>query len=93
MQETTKAQAMQLIERMCEHVDGTVYFVSTVLLEVIKYCLISHERTEIPEKFPLLNDFIESAFITKTDSQIKVETCILVLSNVGYFIAARSDLK
>jgi len=88
-----KTQAMQFLEHMCGQIDGVLSYTVVMLLQIIDYSLVGGEITAIPEKFPRLVDYQESAFLTQTNPLIRLETCLLTLSSISYLVSRRDDLK
>ena len=90
--ETSKTQAMQFLEHMCGQIDGVLSYTVVMLLQMIDFTLVGGELSAIPEKFPRLVDYQESAFLVKTNPLIRMETCLLILSAIGYLVSRRTDL-
>ena len=92
LSETYKTAAAQLMEALCDHIDGSLTFIAVIVLQFINYSLVSDNAAEIPTKFPVLSEFQNAIFITKTSATLRVETCLVVLSVLSYLIPRRSDL-
>ena len=92
LSETYKTAAAQLMEVLCDHIDGSLTFIAVIVLQFINYSLVSDNVIEIPTKFPVLSEFQKAIFITKTSATIRVETCLVIISVLSYLIPRRSDL-
>lgn len=80
------------MERLCDHIDGTLTFISVIAFNLLEYTFESNNPDHIKEKFPLLSEYKDSLIITKTTPESRVETCLLVLSVLSYSLPKRGDL-
>jgi hypothetical protein len=92
LSETFKTAAAQLMEILCDHIDGSLTFIAVIALQLINYSLVSDNPQEIPNKFQVLAEFANSNFLTKTPANIRTETCLIVISVLSYLIPRRNDL-
>jgi len=83
---------MQLLENLCRNIDGFLTFVTGFVLQVIHFSLVSDQVNDIPEKFPRLKQYKDTVFFVKTNAQIRVDTCILVLADIANQTQEREDL-
>ncbi len=61
-------------------------------LQLTDFSLASDNLQEIPTKYPRLKDYANYQIVSNTSSEIRVETCVLVLSIVSYQMASREEL-
>mmetsp|Transcript_26388 Transcript_26388/g.23311 ORF Transcript_26388/g.23311 Transcript_26388/m.23311 type:complete len:125 (+) Transcript_26388:1427-1801(+) len=61
-------------------------------VNIIEYSLLYDKIEEIQAKYEVLVDHAKSNFISSTHAEIRVESCLLVLSVMSYAISRRSDL-
>lgn len=90
MTESFKALAAQSLELICIHIDGALTFIYTFIKEILDYTL--KDNTEI-----ILSELIaphcqNSIFVNSISIEVKVETCLLILSILSHLIKKRSEL-
>jgi len=61
-------------------------------LQLIDFSLASDNLEDIPTKYPRLKDYQDFQIVANTNSEIRVETCVLVLSIISYQMASREEL-
>jgi len=87
-----KTQAAQLLENICDNIDGSLKFVVSVSLAIMECSLHGDFTSLASEKIALLNDYQNSLFISQTDPKIQLDTCIVALSVLSYLVRQRKDL-
>lgn len=90
--ETYKTQAAQLLESLCDHLDGTLTQITYFLINIMKYSIESNVASDIPQKYPVLTEFASCRFIERKSAEIRVETCLLILTLISYHMPKRKDL-
>lgn len=80
------------MERLCDHIDGTLTFVAVLAFNIMDYSFASNSPADIPENFKLLNEYKDCVLLSKTSAETRVETCLLVLSILSYTLPKRADL-
>lgn len=89
--EICKTEAAKLLEAMCDHIDGSLSFVSRFCSEAIKYaCKGCHP--EMLANYPFLAQFPSSLFILKSSQEIIIETSFLVMADISYLTPKRKDV-
>lgn len=90
--ETCKTEAAKLLEALCDHIDGCMSFTSIFCCEAIKYGC-RREANEALANYPLLSQFYtRSMFLLKSNHELIIETCIMVMSDISYLTPKRKDI-
>lgn len=90
--ETYKTGAAQLLESLCDHIDGTLTQIIYLMTTIMKYSIDCSSPNEIQQRYPLLAEFQNCKFLEKKSSEIRIETGLLILTVVSYLIPKRKDL-
>lgn len=86
-----KTAAAQFLEILCDHVDGSLTYITVFCLHALDYA-IKGAKPETAKDYIALVEFQNSVFIAKTRDEIIVETSVLVLTVLSYLIPKREDL-
>jgi len=88
--QTAKTQAAQLLEHICENIDGSLTFIVNLLVNIMGVTITSESQGESNVQFE--QDIIDSKFMSQTEPKIRLETCLVALSIINYFFCDREDL-
>jgi hypothetical protein len=80
------------MEVLCDHIDGTLTFIANFTLQALEFSIINDDLNSIGVTFPNLVIFKDSHFLAVVKQEIRVDTCLLVLSVLSYLITRRLDL-
>jgi len=89
---SAKLQAIYLIKRLCQNIDGATSALIWVVGSFLEYSFHSNDINDIPTQFPKLAEYKDSAIISGIQPKVRVETCLLVLAGVHQYIISRKDL-
>jgi len=87
-----KTQASNLLDALCDTIDGAASFIVAFSFATIEYSLLSNNIDDIPEKFPVLNEYKNIPFLTHTDARTRVDTSLIILTTLCYVICKRPDI-
>lgn len=88
--ETIKTCAAQVLESLCESVDGALAFVTYFVYQVCDMILSGKSSDAIME-YNVIKDHADSKFIN-LDEEIKLEASFMILSVLSFVISSRKDL-
>jgi len=90
LSEITKTAAAKMIENICDHIDGALSFVCFIAFEIINDTIATSLSPETPIS-PQLLEYSKGKFLM-SPPDIKVETCLMIVSVLSYIIPKRNDL-
>ena len=90
--ETCKTAAAQLLENLCDHIDGCLSFVGVICTQIINYSLRSNKPEDLSTKFLQLQRYANCSFLISTPQEIRVESCLVIFSVLSYVIPKRQDI-
>lgn len=90
--QTAKVQAAKFLTKLCLIIDGALSYAALVTLCMIDYSMVSDNRTEIPNTHKDLTEYINSIIIAKTEPNVRVESCLVILTILNNQIGKRNDL-
>jgi hypothetical protein len=79
------------METLCDHIDGALSLLGNLAVFLIQYSIKSDNLEDLDTKYPVLKEFSQSVFM-HTPAEIRVETCLLVISILSYLLPKRADL-
>ncbi|CAG9315027.1 unnamed protein product [Blepharisma stoltei] len=85
--ETVKTVSAQLLETMCDNIDGALPFSAYFAFELIESII----NPEINKEYPLIKELANTVFMA-SDNENKVATAFMMLSILSFGISRRSDL-
>ncbi len=88
--QTAKTQAAQLLEYLCENIDGSLTYIVHLLVNIMEFTISFESQGEV--NIPFEQDIINSKFMNQTEPKIRLETCLVALSTINYFFCDRDDL-
>lgn len=81
-----KTSAAQLLEMLCDHIDGATTFITQISIAIIKNGISGDEE------FPFLKDLKERLLFTKMNNVNRIEASLMILTVVSYLLSRRKDL-
>jgi hypothetical protein len=89
-----KTQSAQLLENMCDHIDGAMTLVGHTCVQIMQFSLTCDDVLQIATKFPELQPLVGHPFLDKTvtSAELRTETCFMALSVMSYLLPKRHDL-
>eukprot|EP00357_Protocruzia_adherens_P031356 CAMPEP_0114996878 /NCGR_PEP_ID=MMETSP0216-20121206/14576_1 /TAXON_ID=223996 /ORGANISM="Protocruzia adherens, Strain Boccale" /LENGTH=1103 /DNA_ID=CAMNT_0002361173 /DNA_START=31 /DNA_END=3342 /DNA_ORIENTATION=- len=90
-----KTAAAELLELICDHIDGAITFISYFVCCTIDFAIkYEGDLTQLDaQNYAPLVEFKDCVFLTKTPLEIQIETCLVALTVFSYIIPKREDLK
>lgn len=88
--ETAKTCASQLLESLCEHIDGCLSFTVNFVTQVIDFAVTGNTNEGI-QFYSLLKENMDSRLVN-VSQETKIETGFLTLCILSYAITHRKDL-
>ena len=77
---------------MSDHIDGSLSFISNLTLSAISYSIESNNLNEINLKYKHLMTYNNWEFLVSTSPEIRIDTCLVILSILNYSISKRKDI-
>ena len=88
--ETYKSQAAQLIEGICEHVDGCLTFTAALCSQILSY-VFSEKKSEELSKYTIIQEY-SASHLFKYDSETMAEVALIVVTDISYLTPKRKDI-
>lgn len=89
---TIKAQTVKMLEALYDNVDGSLSYAVIQLLQTLAFSVQSNNLEDIPTNFSSLMEVRNSVFLASPQIT-RIETCILMLSHLYYWLPKRADIK
>lgn len=90
--ETLKTYSAKILETLADHIDGSLSYIANVTISAIYFSLGKNDINEISGKYPHLLSIAQGNFIQNTPPDIRIETCLMMLSTLNYCISKRKDI-
>jgi hypothetical protein len=82
---------MKLLENLCDRVDYFFSYCMGIVLSLMQAILENNAHVDINTHYPALADIKDSRFNQMTNSEEKLDTCLLITSSVSFFLILRSE--
>ncbi|KRX04002.1 Armadillo-type fold [Pseudocohnilembus persalinus] len=101
LSDTHKTAASQLLEILCDNIDGCTTYVGAVTLSTIRYSLNqiyypqqtqNEDYAQLSQQYPSLADQWNSLFLRHSSPEIRIETSLVALSVMSYLTQKRPDI-
>nr|QES95450.1 armadillo-type fold protein [Philasterides dicentrarchi] len=94
LSENYKTAASQLLEIICDNIDGAISLVGDICIRNLKASILKISNPNISDDqiLPLIQDQIQSIFVKQNSSESRIETSFLALSVMSYTIPKRVDI-
>lgn len=89
--ETYKSAAAQLLEGLCDYIDGALSFTVNFAVQAGDFALTG-KRFDAIGHYNLLEPFASSVILASTNSEHIIDVCLMALCVVSYAVEKRTDL-
>jgi len=90
--EIPKTEAAKLIETLCENIDGCISFIMLFASESIKYACTGGDPLTLVN-YTMLSGFnITNNFLISSTPEEIIETALMIISDINYFVIRRKNI-